>query len=421
MMPRQVPLPEVSANLAELAALSRSPERSDEVLHRITVLATRTLAAAASCSVTIQSDDEPTTVTAANDLAVQLDELQYTADDGPCLQALRDNKVIQVDSMAEETRWNSYPQRAFDHGVLSSLSVPLTLDDKALAALNIYATVTGGFVDDSDRGMAELFAAQAAVTLNNAAHYRRDREIALTLQRSLLPEHLPHLDGLMAAARYRPGTLDTEAGGDFYDLIPLPGGRVGIAIGDVMGRGVAAAAVMGQLRAAVRAYALEDHPPALLLERLDRVVQSLGTGTLTTCTYAVYDPASRLLEIGTAGHLPPLLAGLHQPTRYLDLEPGLPLGVHDSGSTFHQTSLSLPPGSTLVLYTDGLVEARDQPLDIGMARLAAAVDQTVLPPERVCDHVLAELGRGTDSDDDVALFVLSTAPEPPQPDEPARQ
>src|SRR4051794_3890848 len=157
MMPRQVPLAEVSANLAELAALSSSPERPDEVLHRITVLATRTLAAAASCSVTIQSGDEPATVTAANELAVQLDELQYTDDDGPCLQALRDNVVIRVDSMAEETRWGGYPRRAVDHGVLSSLSVPLTLDATALGALNIYATVPGGFVDDGDRGMAELF------------------------------------------------------------------------------------------------------------------------------------------------------------------------------------------------------------------------------------------------------------------------
>jgi Stage II sporulation protein E (SpoIIE)/GAF domain len=406
---------DAAANLAELAGLSSSPESPEQILHRITVLATRTLTAVASCSVTIESEDEPATVASANDLAAQLDELQYTNGDGPCLQALRDGEVIRVDAMPDETRWGAYPQRAFDHGVLSSLSVPLTLDGKALGALNFYATLTGGFVNDSERGMAELFAAQAGATLNNAQHYRRDREIALTLQRSLLPQHLPRIAGLTTAARYLPGTLDTEAGGDFYDVVPLPGGRVGVSIGDVMGRGVAAAAVMGQLRAAVRAYALEDHPPAALLERLDRVVQSLGTGTLTTCTYAVYDPGTRLLQIGTAGHLPPLIAGLGQPTRYLELEPGLPLGVHETGSSFHQSTIALPPLSTLVLFTDGLVEARDQSLDVGMDRLAVAVDQTVLPPEQVCDHVLAELDRGVDSDDDIALLVLTTTTQPPQP------
>jgi serine phosphatase RsbU (regulator of sigma subunit) len=411
----------MSAYLAELAGLSSSPERVDQVLHRITVLATRILAPAASCSVTIESDDEPATVASANDLATQLDELQYANGEGPCLQALRGGEVIQVDAMAEDTRWGAYPQLAFDHGVLSSLSLPLNLDGKSLGALNLYASVTGGFIGGSKRGMAELFAAQAAVTLNNAQHYRQNREIALTLQRSLLPQQLPTVAGLATAARYRPGTLNTEAGGDFYDVIPLRGGRVGITIGDVMGRGVAAAAVMGQLRATVRAYALENHPPAALLERLDRVVQSLGTGTLTTCTYAVYDPATRLLEIGTAGHLPPLVAGLGQPTRYLDLEPGLPLGVHDTGSTFHSTTLPLPATSTLVLFTDGLVEARDQPLDTGMNRLAAAVDQTVLPPEQVCDHVLAEMDRGTDSDDDIALLVLTTSPEPPSADRSGRR
>src|SRR4051794_22466212 len=404
-----LPWAEVSARLAELTELSRSPEPPEEVLRRITVLATRTVAAAASCSVTIESDDEPATVAAANDLAVQLDELQYTNGDGSCLQALRDGETIRVDALAEETRWAGYPQHALDFGVLSSLSIPLPLDGKARGAANLYATVPAGFAGALERGIAEVFAGQVAVTLNQAQHYRRGRGNAPPPPPHPLPQPLPPLVGLDAAARYSPGTLDTEAGGDFYDLIPLPGGRVGITIGDVMGRGVAAAAVMGQIRAALRAYALEDHPPALLLERLDRVVQSLGTGTLTTCTYAVYDPITRHLAIGTAGHLPPLLTGRGQPTRYLDLDPGLPLGVHDTGSTFHQSTLPLPPHSTLVLFTDGLVEARDQPLGVGLDRLAAAVDQTVLPPERVCDHILAELDRGADSDDDVALLVLTTS------------
>jgi serine phosphatase RsbU (regulator of sigma subunit) len=403
---------QLSTNLAELAGLASSAQRPDQVLHRITVLATRTVPAAASCSVTIETDDQRATAAAANELATQLDELQYSRGDGPCLQALHAGRPVRVDAMAEESRWTDYPRRALDHGVLSSLSLPLALDRPASAAMNLYATVTGGFADDTTQAIAELFAGQAAATLNNAARYRREREIALTLQRSLLPQQLPPLVGLAAAARYLPGTLDTEAGGDFYDLIPLPGTRVGITIGDVMGRGVAAAAVMGQLRAAVRAYALDDHPPARLLAGLDQVVQTLGTGTLTTCTYAVYDPSSRQLTIGTAGHLPPLLAGPRQPTRYLDLDPGLPLGVHEFGSTFQQITLALPTQTTLVLYTDGLVETRNQPLEHGLDRLAAVVHQIQLPPDQVADHILTELGRhtDTDTDDDIALLVLTTSP-----------
>jgi serine phosphatase RsbU (regulator of sigma subunit) len=400
---------QLSTNLAELAGLASSTQRPDDVLHRITLLATRTVPAAASCSVTIETDGEPGTAASASELAAQLDEQQYSRGYGPCLQALHSGRPIRVDSMAEETRWADYPRRALDHGVLSSLSLPLALDHPAHGALNLYATVLGGFADDGVQAVAQLFAGQAAATLNNAARYRREREFALTLQRSLLPQELPPLTGLAAAARYLPGTVDTEAGGDFYDLIPLTGARIGITIGDVMGRGVAAAAVMGQIRAAVRAYALDDHPPARLLTGLDQVVQTLGTGTLTTCTYAVYDPSSRQLTIGTAGHLPPLLAGPHQPTRYLDLDPGLPLGVHDTGSIFRQTTIPLPPQTTLLLYTDGLIEARDQPLEFGLGRLAAAVDRIQLPPSQLADRVLTELGRQTGTDDDIALLVLTTS------------
>jgi serine phosphatase RsbU (regulator of sigma subunit) len=141
------------------------------------------------------------------------------------------------------------------------------------------------------------------------------------------------------------------------------------------------------------------------------VVQALGTGTLTTCTYAVYDPGTQELQVATAGHLPPLLSGPEQPTRYLELDPGLPLGV-DSAS-FAETALRLQPQTTLVLCTDGLVERRDLPLE-GMDRLATAVDAVVLPPQAVCDHVLATLrppdGDHSELDDDVALLVAATPP-----------
>ena len=286
--------------------------------------------------------------------------------------------------------------------------LPLIAGGATLGTVTL-ARTKGGF-DPADIALAQEIANRAAVSLDNTRLYAQAADAALTLQRALLPVELPEVPGITTAARYLPGTAGLEAGGDFYDVIALPHGRVGLAIGDVMGHGVAAAAVMGQLRAALRAYALEDHAPAALLTRLNTVVDALGTGALTTCTYAVYNPAGRQLQIATAGHLPPLLSGPGQPTRYLNLDPGLPLGVGDV--ELADTTLTLPPLTTLVLCTDGLVETRQAPLSDGLERLARAVDAVALPPEQTCDHVLHELSPPDPSQhaDDIALLVATTRP-----------
>ncbi|WP_254858000.1 SpoIIE family protein phosphatase [Protofrankia sp. BMG5.30] len=301
-----------------------------------------------------------------------------------------------------------------------------------------------------DISLAEHLARRGAAALDNAQLYSVEQESALTLQRSLLPENPPALQGVEIAMEYRPGTAGTEAGGDLYDVIALPGGRVGIAIGDVMGRGLHAAAVMGQLRAALRAYALEDWPPAELLTRLDRVVDSLPGLHLTTCMYIVYDPAARRATVSNAGHLPPLLVMPDEEPDYLVLDPGLPLGVGGVG-VFSETSLELPPGSGIVLYTDGLVESRRRPLEDGMDRLRrglakamenategtgegtadgagegagegmAAVDAGVPAAgasssgsaRALLHRCLAAAGVAVQTDDDTALLVMTTYPSRP--------
>ncbi|MZD55499.1 SpoIIE family protein phosphatase, partial [Streptomyces sp. SID5606] len=207
--------------------------------------------------------------------------------------------------------------------------------------------------------------AEAAARLR--ASERRQRETAVTLQRSLLPQELEEPDDLRVAATYHPGGTEAAVGGDWYDVITLGGGRTALVIGDVMGRGVRAAAVMGQLRTAVRAYARLDLPPHEVLQLLDGLATEIDANQIATCVYAIHDPNEGRLVYASAGHLPILVRDENGTVQRADEPTGPPLGtggwVHTSGS------ISLAPGSTAVLYTDGLVERRDEDLDEGIAAL----------------------------------------------------
>jgi GAF domain-containing protein/anti-sigma regulatory factor (Ser/Thr protein kinase) len=295
--------------------------------------------------------------------------------------------------------------------VRSNVLLPLIAGGHALGVLSV-STVEGGHppltTDDADR--LEEIAGRLALALDGARLLRLQTEIAHTLQRSLLPSALPHVPGAEVAVRYLPGAEGVDVGGDFYDVIPLPSGRVGLVVGDVMGRGVRAAAVMGQLRAAVRAYSLEGHQPAALLARLDRLVGTLEEGLLVTALYAEWDPGRDTVVCASAGHLPPLvrLPG-HEPA-FLEVEPGVPLGVGVQSYVEHD--MTLPPGSLWLAFTDGLVEGPDLPVEQGMDRLAGAVRSSVNAME-ACEDALRELRPLTDTrryDDDTALLALVTHP-----------
>ncbi|EFC83311.1 SpoIIE family protein phosphatase [Parafrankia sp. EUN1f] len=264
-----------------------------------------------------------------------------------------------------------------------TITVPIHSRGRVLGALTVDRAGMEPF-SALDIHLVEELARRGGAALDNAQLFRDVEESALTLQRSLLPAHPPALDGMEIAMEYRPGTAGTEVGGDLYDVIPLPGGRAGIAIGDVMGRGLHAAAVMGQLRAALRAYALEDWGPAELLARLDRVVDSLPGLQLATSMYAVYDPYSGRATIASAGHPPPLLLLPDEQPDYLVLEPGLPLGTGEADS-FSETTITLPPGSALVLFTDGLVESRRRSLADGLEHLRSGLADQVTRPRAARD------------------------------------
>ncbi|MGW6292339.1 ATP-binding SpoIIE family protein phosphatase [Streptomyces sp. NPDC055058] len=244
--------------------------------------------------------------------------------------------------------------------------------------------------------------AEAAERLR--ASERRQRETAVTLQRSLLPQELEEPDDLHVAATYHPGGTEAAVGGDWYDVITLGGGRTALVIGDVMGRGVRAAAVMGQLRTAVRAYARLDLPPHEVLQLLDGLATEIDANQIATCAYAIHDPNEGCLVYASAGHLPILVRDEHGTVRRAAEPIGPPLGtggwMHSSGS------VPLGPGSTAVLYTDGLVERRNEDLDEGIAALERALAGASGTPQVVCDRLVRSAGVTPDHDDDVAVLVL---------------
>ncbi|WP_441350736.1 ATP-binding SpoIIE family protein phosphatase [Streptomyces tsukubensis] len=244
--------------------------------------------------------------------------------------------------------------------------------------------------------------AEAAERLR--ASERRQRETAVTLQRSLLPQELEQPDDLRIAATYQPGGTEAAVGGDWYDVITLGGGRTALVIGDVMGRGVRAAAVMGQLRTAVRAYARLDLPPHEVLQLLDGLAAEIDATQIATCAYAVHDPNEGRLVYASAGHLPILVRDENGVIHRAGEPTGPPLGtggwLHTSGS------VPLSPGSTAVLYTDGLVERRDEDIDEGVASLEAALAGATGTPQVVCDRLIRALGVTAAHDDDVAVLVV---------------
>ncbi|GGS89199.1 ATP-binding SpoIIE family protein phosphatase [Streptomyces chromofuscus] len=244
--------------------------------------------------------------------------------------------------------------------------------------------------------------AEAAERLR--ASERRQRETAVTLQRSLLPQELEQPDDLRIAVAYQPGGTEAAVGGDWYDVITLGGGRTALVIGDVMGRGVRAAAVMGQLRTAVRAYARLDLPPHEVLQLLDGLATEIDPHQIATCVYAVHDPNEGRLVYASAGHLPILVRDENGTVLRADEPTGPPLGT---GGWMHASgSVPLAPGSVAVLYTDGLVERRDADLDEGIEALRQAFAGATGTPQVICDRLLRSAGVTADHDDDVAVLVL---------------
>ncbi|MFD8418809.1 SpoIIE family protein phosphatase [Streptomyces sp. NPDC059466] len=309
-----------------------------------------------------------------------------------------------------------------ENGMHSLMVVPIRARHALLGVVLFIRTEDPGPFQEVDLLLAEELVSRAALSLDNARQYAREHTAALALQRTLLPHRLGGGTAVEAASRYLPADMENGVGGDWFDVIPLSGARVALVVGDVVGHGINAAANMGRLRTAVHTLADMELPPGELLAHLDDTVQRLAEEDAdasdqppavvgATCLYAVYDPVTRLCTMARAGHPPPVIIDPQGGVTFPDLPTGTPLGM-GLGVPFESVELELPEGSLLALYTDGLVETRDQDIDVGMRRLGAALAQPGRSLEDLCTSATETLPGAAPSDDVTLLLVRTRSLSP---------
>lgn len=340
-------------------AVPLGAEELYRALHDIVTLTSQGVAGCDSVSVTLSVDDRAHTAAAT---------------------------AVHVEDLSTDCRWPAVGDAALTVGIRSVLSLPLNVDEVVCGSLNIYASSPGAF---------------GPPALQSASALSRQAQIAVGYLQSLHAER---------AARAR----DHQVAGDWYDVLPLPDGAIGVAIGDVMGHDIAAAAAMGQLRSVLRSYAWEGHSPSSVLERLDRLVQGLDMAQLATAIYGrlVLDGGGATFRYANAGHLPPVVVAPTGATRVLDSTHAPLIGApllepHSWG----EGATSLAPGSILLLFTDGLVEDRQRPLEDGLRRLreVAAAHHPADGPDVLCDAIIEALVGSARHDDDIALLCIQLA------------
>jgi PAS domain S-box-containing protein len=351
-----------------------------------------------------------------------VDELEFTVGAASGLEVEHGTPIElggalqQVVETGRPVTFHELPDTALDPmiqaaQVTSLMASPLVVKGKVAGAVEVAARGSRRFTFE-DESLLILMADRAGLAIEHARAYERELSNVEMLQRSLLPDKLPELDGIQVAARYMPG--GGNVGGDWYDAIPLEGGRVGVAMGDVVGHGIGAAALMGQLRHAMRAYALEGHSPGGVLDRLDRVVRSLDGGQMATLLYLVMEPDHGTVRFASAGHVPPLVISPEGEATYLESAPNPPLGVFDTPE-HREIEHHLSPGSTIVLYTDGLVEERGVSIDHGLEALRLAASQDACHPFELCERLVETMLAVHPANDDIAVLALRALPTAPPP------
>jgi integral membrane sensor domain MASE1/anti-sigma regulatory factor (Ser/Thr protein kinase) len=293
-------------------------------------------------------------------------------------------------------------------GLVSGMVVPLSARGRTTGVVTFASAQSKRRYGADDLQLAEDFVSRAALAADNARLYQHEREAATSLQSSLLPHQLPSIPGVQLAARYLPAAQGLEVGGDWYDVIALPSGEVALVIGDVAGRGLDAATVMGQMRTTTRVYASAGYSPAEMVERLNATVaDAFESSDMATLLYLVLDPGSSTVHYVNAGHLPPLVLAPDSTVTQLDGPRSLPIGVRPYGRWVEATG-RLEPGATLVLYTDGLIERRGEPLGTGIERLRTALEQASCGFEQLPDTVLERVAPAEQRADDIALLAIRT-------------
>ncbi|MDP9300865.1 MAG: GAF domain-containing protein [Actinomycetota bacterium] len=331
----------------------------------------------------------------------------------PATDAVRERREIWFDSLEGFDRaYTGFDRPSEEHGGGFGC---LPMFDTARRPIGVVSLQLAprGTIGERERSALRAIVALGAQALERAQLYELEHAVAATLQKSLLPGSLPADPRVSIATRYRPGTEELDVGGDWYDVIRIGDDRIGVAIGDVVGHGLEAASAMGQLRSALRGLALTGHGPGSVIEGLDRFAQTSGPATMATVAYAELDLTTNELRYGCAGHPPPVIQ-IAGEIRFLERGRTTPLAALPDPIRCDEETEAFPPGSVLVLYSDGLIERRGEQLDMGMARLRDVLrDAPSGHPEALADLLLAELIGEVPQDDDVAVLCLRAAPDAP--------
>lgn len=402
--------------LAEAGRVLASSLDVDEILAEVAHLVVPALADGCMIDLTLEDGTVRRIATAAgndDELVRALESHPPVPSDlaKPTLRRVRTSTSVELVDVDEAFVADAWPedaayQRLLVERVRAAAVVPMISRGSMVGRLTLLMGRSDRVLRADDSPMLLDLGRRVALAVENARLFARQRSVAIALQQSLLPDRLPDVPGVSMAARYLPGGPDVDVGGDWYDVLPMPNGTLGFAMGDVVGRGVAAAALMGQLRSALRAYALEGHRPGRCLEHLDLLLDVITGGALVTAVKGHLYPSERRAVVANAGHLPPLLLHPDGDVEFVAEALGVPLSTLDVPS-YDDIWIEFPPDTAIVLYTDGLVEERDSSLEIGLARLADACRTGPRHDlEALCDHVLASLLHDRTTRDDVALLVV---------------
>ncbi len=349
-------------------------------------------------------------------------EVVYVPEASPFMQVMSSGRSLLEPSLdaSRDTWLDNDPARAEkirEFGMHSLLILPIHARGVLLGVAVCVRTENPKPFDEGDQQLAEELVARAALSLDNARRYTRERLAALTLQRSLLPRQVHGGDAMEVAARYLPADTEYSVGGDWFDVIGLSDGRLALVVGDVVGHGINAAATMGQLRTAIRTLADLDLPPGDLLTRLDRtflrLIEDEGANEQethstagpkgATCVYAVYDPVGQTCTLAVAGHPPPAILHTNGNVTFPEITPGTPLGV--GMMPYESSQIALPAGSLIALYSDGLVEDRQNDIDVGMERVKHALAQPADSLDDLCTLVINTLPSKAPADDVTLLLA----------------
>jgi PAS domain S-box-containing protein len=411
---------ERAAFLLDAARLLAGAADVPETVERLAELAVAHLASI--CTIDLASEEGLTRPTVRHRnpaLTEAVDELAQRSlpppgTEHPAVQALREGRTQWIRSVDDELlarittdERHLAAMRALD--LVGIIAVPLTADGRQLGVLSMGADRERGQFTAADVEVAEQLGLQLSLVVAKAQRYELDVLTSHLLQANLLPPQPPPLPGLSTAVRYLAATHGVEVGGDFYDVVQLPGEQVALAVGDVVGHDITAAATMGQLNSVYRALLVDRPAPSAMIDRLQASWSLLGLQRMATALFATLDPATGQLRIASAGHLPPLLITAGH-AEFLPVTPSRMLGAPPAPAPALEWAGVLPVGATMVLFTDGLVESRSADIDEGLAHLlTAAAEARTSDPDELCDRLLADL-TGAHRADDIALLALTRLP-----------